>query len=111
MKKTTASAFDAQAFLDSAGIARKLVEYQRNATIFAQGDSSQPVMYIQQGGVKVSVVNEIGKEAIVAMLGPGYFFGEGCLGGQSVCIATATAMTPTVVLAIERDEMTRVLHA
>jgi CRP/FNR family cyclic AMP-dependent transcriptional regulator len=111
MKKIKPSVFDAQVFLDSAGVARKTVEYQRNATIFAQGDTSKHVMYIQQGGVKVSVANEIGKEAVVAILGPGDFFGEGCLGGQNLCIATATAMTATVVLAIERDEMTRVLHA
>ena len=68
-------------------------------------------MYIQEGGVKLSVVNEVGKEAVVAMLGPGDFFGEGCLAGQKISIATATAITPAVVLAIERDEMIRVLHA
>ena len=67
-------------------------------------------MYIQKGSVKISVVNEVGKEAVVAMLGPGDFFGEGCLAGQKICIATATAITPTVVLAIETAEMIRVLH-
>jgi len=110
MKQTKTSTFDAQAFLDSAGVARKVVEFQRNATIFAQGDSSKHVMYIQIGSVKLSVVNEVGKEAVVAMLGPGDFFGEGCLAGQKVCMGTATASTPTTVLAIERDEMIRVLH-
>jgi CRP-like cAMP-binding protein len=87
------------------------VEYQGKATIFAQGDSSKHVIYIQKGGVKLSVVNEVGREAVVAMLGPGDFFGEGCLSGQKICIGTATATTPTTVLAIERDEMVRVLHA
>jgi CRP-like cAMP-binding protein len=67
-------------------------------------------MYIRTGGVKLSVINEVGKEAVVAMLGPGDFFGEGCLAGQKVRIGTATATTPTTVLAIEKDEMTRVLH-
>jgi CRP/FNR family transcriptional regulator, cyclic AMP receptor protein len=67
-------------------------------------------MYIQQGGVKLSVVNGVGREAIVAMLGPGDFFGEGCLSGQKICMGSATAITPTTVLAIERDEMARVLH-
>jgi CRP/FNR family cyclic AMP-dependent transcriptional regulator len=67
-------------------------------------------MYIQAGGVKLSVVNEIGKEAVVAMLGAGDFFGEGCLAGQKVCMGTATATGPTTALAIERDEMIRVLH-
>jgi CRP/FNR family cyclic AMP-dependent transcriptional regulator len=111
MKQTKTFVFDAQAFLDSAGVARKVVEFQRKTTIFAQGNSSEHVMYIQKGGVKLSVVNEVGKEAIVAILGPGDFFGEGCLAGQKICIGTATATTPTTVLAIERDEMVRVLHA
>src|SRR5256885_12323811 len=67
-------------------------------------------MYIQEGGVKLTVVNETGKEAVVAILGPGDFFGEGCLAGQSVCMATATTIAPTTVLVIEKNEMIRVLH-
>jgi CRP/FNR family cyclic AMP-dependent transcriptional regulator len=110
MKKKRTPLFDAQVFLDSAGVARKVVEYQRKATIFAQGKSSRHVMYIQDGGVKLSVVNAVGKEAIVAMLGPGDFFGEVCLSGQKVSRATATALTPTTLLVIEKDEMVRVLH-
>jgi CRP-like cAMP-binding protein len=110
MKPAKTDAFDAQAFLDSTGAARKVVEFERNATIFAQGDTSLHVMYIQKGTVKLSVVNEVGKEAVVAMLGVGDFFGEGCLAGQKVCMGTATAITPTTVLAIGRDEMARVLH-
>jgi CRP/FNR family cyclic AMP-dependent transcriptional regulator len=110
MKQTKTPVFDAQAFLDSAGVARKVVEFHRNATIFTQGDSSKHVMYIQTGSVKLSVVNEVGKEAVVAMLGPGDFFGEGCLAGQNVCMGTATAITPTTVLVIEKEEMARVLH-
>jgi CRP/FNR family transcriptional regulator, cyclic AMP receptor protein len=110
MKRTKTSVFDAQAFLDSTGEARRVVEFHRKAVIFAQGNSSKHVMYIQKGGVKLSVVNELGKEAIVAILGPGDFFGEGCLAGQKICVGTATAISPTTVLAIERDEMVRVLH-
>jgi CRP/FNR family cyclic AMP-dependent transcriptional regulator len=68
-------------------------------------------MYIQEGGVKLTVVNETGKEAVVAILGPGDFFGEGCLAGQSNCMATATAIAPTTVLVIEKNEMMRVLHS
>ena len=102
LKKTKTSVFDPEAFLASTGLARKAVEYQRKATIFAQGDASKHVMYIQKGGVKLSVVNEVGKEAVVAMLGPGDFFGEGCLAGQKICIGTATAITPTTVLAIDK---------
>ena len=110
MKRAKRSVVDAQAFLDSTDAARKVVEFQKNETIFAQGDSFDHVMYIQKGGVKLSVVNEVGREAIVAMLGPGDFFGEGCLAGQKVCLGTATAIIPTTVLAIERNEMARVLH-
>jgi len=102
MKRTKTSVFDAQAFLDSTGEARRVVEFQRKAVIFAQGNSSKHVMYIQKGGVKLSVVNELGKEAIVAILGPGDFFGEGCLAGQKIWVGTATAISPTTVLANDR---------
>src|ERR1700682_2843364 len=104
-------AFDAQAFLDSAGVARKIVQYRRSQKIYSQGDPASSVMYIQSGGVKLSVVNEVGKEAVVGILGPGDFFGEGCMAGQRICMGTATAITPTAILDIEKDEMMRVLHA
>jgi CRP/FNR family cyclic AMP-dependent transcriptional regulator len=102
--------FNAQAFLNSAGVAKKVAEFRRKETIFSQGDLSKNVLYIQKGGVKLSVVNEVGKEAVVAILGPGDFFGEGCLAGQPVCMGTATAITPTHILFIEKNEMIRVLH-
>jgi CRP/FNR family cyclic AMP-dependent transcriptional regulator len=116
MKKRTAKNgsrkhdFDPQAFLDSAGLARRVVEFSRKETIFSQGDASESVMYIQKGGVKLSVVNELGREAVVAMLGPGDFFGEACLAGHAVRMGTATAITPSSLLVIEKDEMNRVLH-
>jgi CRP/FNR family cyclic AMP-dependent transcriptional regulator len=103
-------AFDVQAFLDSVGVARKIVEYRRSEKIYSQGDPAKGVKYIQKGGVKLSVVSEAGKEAVVAILGPGDFFGEGCLAGQPVCMATATTVTPTSILFIEKNEMIRVLH-
>jgi CRP/FNR family transcriptional regulator, cyclic AMP receptor protein len=103
-------AFDAQAFLDSAGVARKVVEYRRSQKIYSQGDPATSVIYIQKGGVKLSVVNEVGKEAVLAILGPGNFFGEGGMAGQSVRMGTATAVTPTTLLDIEKNEMMRVLH-
>jgi CRP/FNR family cyclic AMP-dependent transcriptional regulator len=78
--------------------------------VFAQGDPAKNVMYIQEGGVKLTVVNGTGKEAVVAILGPGDFFGEGCLAGQSICMATATAVVPTTVLVIAKNEMLRMLH-
>jgi CRP/FNR family transcriptional regulator, cyclic AMP receptor protein len=99
-----------QLFLESAGLGRKVSKFRAKETVFAQGDPATNVMYIQEGGVKLTVVNETGKEAVVAMLGAGDFFGEGCLAGQSICMATATAISPTTVLVIEKSEMTRVLH-
>jgi CRP-like cAMP-binding protein len=110
LKNVKVRVFDAQDFLDSTGVARKVVEYRRSQKIYSQGDPATSVIYIQKGGVKLSVVNEVGKEAVVAILNPGDFLGEGCLAGQTICMGTATAITPTVVLAIERDEMVRVLH-
>jgi CRP-like cAMP-binding protein len=103
-------AFDAQSFLDSAGLGRKVGKFRRKETVFAQGDPARNVMYIQEGGVKLTVVNETGKEAVVAVLGPGDFFGEGCLTGRSICKVTATTIASTTVLVIEKNEMIRVLH-
>jgi len=103
-------AFDVKLFLDSAGVGRKVVKFQGKETVFAQGDPAKNVLYIQEGGVKLTVINESGKEAVVAILGPGDFLGEGCLAGQSICMATATAIAPTTVLVIEKSEMIRVLH-
>jgi len=103
-------AFDVKLFLDSTGLGRKVGKFRGKETVFAQGDPAKNVMYIQEGGVKLTVVNETGKEAVVAILGPGDFFGEGCLAGQSICMATATAIAPTTVLVIEKNEMIRVLH-
>jgi CRP-like cAMP-binding protein len=87
------------------------VEYRSSEKIYSQGESSKDVLYIQKGGIKLSVVNEVGKEAVVAMLGPGDFFGEGGMAGQLVRMGTATAITPTTLLVIEKKEMIRVLHA
>ncbi|MHB8616538.1 MAG: Crp/Fnr family transcriptional regulator [Candidatus Acidiferrales bacterium] len=102
--------FDVQTFLDSAGVSKKVVEFRKKATVFAQGDPAKTVMYIQQGNVKLSVVNGIGKEAVVAVLGPGDFFGEGCLAGQPMRMGTATAITPATLLVIDKSEMNHVLH-
>jgi CRP/FNR family cyclic AMP-dependent transcriptional regulator len=104
-------AFNVQDFLDSAGVARTIVEFNRKEAVFSQGDACNSVMYIQKGGVKLSVVSASGKEAVVAILGPGDFLGEGGLVGQPLRMATATALTPTNVLVIETKEMVRVLHS
>jgi CRP/FNR family transcriptional regulator, cyclic AMP receptor protein len=103
--------FNAQAFLDTAGVSRKVSEYRRNECIYSQGDVAETVMYVQKGGVKLSVVNGSGKEAVVAMFGPTDFFGEGCMAGQTLRMGTTTAVTPTTLLVIQKDELLRVLHA
>jgi CRP-like cAMP-binding protein len=110
MKSKQKGPFNAQAFLDSAGIARKIVEYRRAEVIFTQGDPCEHVLYIQSGGVKLSVLSSAGREAVVAMLGPGEFFGEGCLAGQSVRVGSATATTDSAVLLVDKDQMVRLLH-
>jgi CRP-like cAMP-binding protein len=102
--------FNIQAFLDSTGVTRQILKFAKAAKIYGQGDPSKGVKYIQEGGVKLSVVNAAGKEGVVAILGPGDFFGEGCLAGQLVCMATAVAIEPTSILFIEKKEMMRVLH-
>jgi CRP/FNR family cyclic AMP-dependent transcriptional regulator len=104
------SAFSAQAFLDSAGITRRIVECQESQRIYSQGDPASTVLYIRKGSVRLSVVNPAGKEAVAAVLGPGDFFGEGGMAGQSVRVRTATAITSTTLLVIEKNEMIRVLH-
>jgi CRP/FNR family transcriptional regulator, cyclic AMP receptor protein len=109
-KSNTRRAFNAQVFLASPGVARKIVQYRRSEKIYTQGDPAMSVMYLQQGGVKLSVVSAVGKEAIVALLGPGDFLGEGCLTGLPFRTGTATAMTPTTILMIEKNEMIRIIH-
>ena len=103
-------AFNAQGFLDSAGVARTIKKLKGAEAVYTQGDAATSILYLQEGGVKLTVVNGVGKEAIVAILEPGDFFGEGCLAGQPVRMGTATAITPSTVLDIEKSEMFKVLH-
>jgi CRP-like cAMP-binding protein len=100
----------ARAMLDSTGLAGIIADYRRSDVIFAQGDPCEHVMYLQQGGVKLSVISKTGREAVVAMLGPGDFFGEGCLTGQPVRTGNATATTASSVRLIAKDEMMRLLR-
>jgi CRP/FNR family cyclic AMP-dependent transcriptional regulator len=102
--------FDVQAFLDTAGSSRKIIECRKGQKIYSQGDTAASVMYVQKGNVKLSVVNEVGKEAVLAILKPGDFFGEGSMAGQLVRKGTAMAITPTTLLVIDKAEMIRVLH-
>jgi CRP/FNR family transcriptional regulator, cyclic AMP receptor protein len=103
-------AFDALTFLNSAGITKKIVTYKPLAVVFSQGDPSDSVMYIQKGTIRLSVLSHAGKEAIVAMLGPGDFLGEGALAAQRVRMGTATAMSTTTVLIVPKKQMTQLLH-
>src|SRR4030095_7293837 len=103
-------AFDAKAFLESASAARRVVSYSKGKVVFSQGQPSDSVMYIHKGSIKISVLSRTGKEAVVAMLGPGDFFGEGALTGQPIRIATATATTQTTVLIIEKAAMLQLLR-
>jgi CRP/FNR family cyclic AMP-dependent transcriptional regulator len=109
-KKLGRASFDVQGFLDSSGVAKTIVRYGRGDTVFTQGQPCDHVMYIQSGGIKLSVLSKTGREAVVAMLGPGDFFGEGALAGQPLRMGSASAITPSVVLLIRKDKMIRLLH-
>jgi CRP/FNR family transcriptional regulator, cyclic AMP receptor protein len=103
MGRKSRPAFDLPGFLSSAGAARKVVEFRRKQRIFAQGDPANTVLYIQEGAVRLSVISASGKEAVVGMMGPGDFFGEGCLAGQSWRMGSATAL-------VQKKTMVRMLH-
>jgi CRP-like cAMP-binding protein len=102
--------FDAEAYLESTSPPRQVVRYRGGEVIFSQGDAGNDVRYVQKGAIKLSVLSRIGKEAVVAMLAPGDFFGEGALAGQSIRIGTATAVVASSVLIIEKEAMVRLLH-
>jgi len=106
----TRATFEVSAYLESAGPARRVVKYRRGEVVYAQGDAGDDIRYLQKGAIKLSVLSRIGKEAVVAMLVPGDFFGEGALAGQSVRIGTATAAVASSVLIIEKDAMLKLLH-
>jgi CRP/FNR family cyclic AMP-dependent transcriptional regulator len=96
--------------LDWTGVHTQRVEYEPDARIFAQGDPAASVMYVEQGTVRLSVLSHSGKEAVVAVLEAGHFFGEGCLASQHHRMATATAMAPSTILTVDKEEMVRQLH-
>jgi CRP/FNR family cyclic AMP-dependent transcriptional regulator len=102
--------FDLQAFLESGGVTGKVVERKTDDVIYSQGDPCDTVLYIRKGGVKLRVISHAGKEAIVAMLGPGDFFGEGALAGQPLRMATAVATSASVLLVVEKHKMLALLH-
>jgi CRP-like cAMP-binding protein len=104
------AAFNLHEFLESAGLTRRITRYARGAAVFSQGDAATDVFYLQQGSIKLSVLSRTGKEAVVAILGAGDFFGEGCLAGQPRRMATAHVLTPSTVLVVEKAEMLDLLH-
>lgn len=103
--------FDPRAMLDTVRLARTVGEFGRADSIFFQGEPADSVMYVQQGGVKFSVVHSSRHEAVVAIFGPGDFFGEGCLSAQPMRMGTAIAIAPTTIFVIDKNEMLRVLRA
>jgi len=109
-KAALARRFDSQSFLATVGAGRYMVKYQPNQVVFRQGDPADSVCYIKDGKIQITVVSEHGKEGVIAMLGAGEFFGEGCLAGQSLHMASATAMAESTVVKIEKATMVRVLH-
>jgi len=101
---------DVEAFLKAAGMSPRSVRFGTGAAVFAQGAQANSVFYVLEGGVKLSVLSSAGKEAVVAMLGPGDFFGEGCLAGQPLRMGTANAVMRTTLLRIAKRDMIRMLH-
>ena len=108
--KKVGVSFDPQAFLATVGAARTITQSQKDHSIFSAGDPSDAIFYVQEGRVKLTVTSKQGKEAVIAMLGPGDFFGEACLTGQAVRTATATSVTPCSILRIDKSAMRRVLE-
>jgi CRP-like cAMP-binding protein len=102
--------FDIEKYLHTAGVEREIAHYRKAQIIFSQGEESHSVFYLQQGGVKLTVMSSAGKEAVTALLYAGDFLGEGCIAGQALRVATATAMEATVAVVISKREMIRVIH-
>jgi CRP/FNR family cyclic AMP-dependent transcriptional regulator len=110
MKRERKRVFDPKAFLAKADGGRTISKYQKDQIVFSQGEPADSVFYIQQGKIKITVVSEQGKEAVVAILGTGDFFGEGCLTAQSLRMATVTAMMECEIMQLEKTAIIRVIH-
>src|SRR6478735_357117 len=108
--KTNQAAFDPKAFLAIVGEGKTILEFRKEQVVFTQGDAADMIFYIQKGQVKVVVISEQGKEAVVGIFGPGQFFSEGCMNGHSLRIATTTALEDCLVTAISKTAMIAVLH-
>jgi CRP/FNR family cyclic AMP-dependent transcriptional regulator len=110
LKPKRKAAFNAKSFLESDGLSKQIVKYAKGDLVFSQGDDCKSVLYVQAGAVKLSVLSKGGREAVVAMLGVGEFFGEGCLAGQAVRMGTATAVAASTILLVDKEEMIDLLH-
>jgi CRP-like cAMP-binding protein len=102
--------FDPKLFLAKVGKGRTISEYRKNQVVFSQGDPGDAIFYIHKGKVKLNIVSSAGKEAVIAILGPGDFLGEGCLAGRPLCLGTATAMSDCSIVRLEKLSTIRVLH-
>jgi CRP-like cAMP-binding protein len=110
MGKPAKNSFDAQVFLAKVGVGKSILEFKNGQNVFVQGDRADAVFYIQKGRIKLTVLSDLGKEAVVGLLGPGQFFGEGCLNGHKLRISTTTAMESCVITAITKTAMIAALH-
>jgi CRP/FNR family transcriptional regulator, cyclic AMP receptor protein len=110
MGNSAKSVFDAQDFLAKVGAGKSILEFEKNENVFVQGDIADTVFYIQKGKIKLTVISKHDKEAVVGILGPGQFFGEGCMNGHALRIATTTAMEDCVITSITKQAMTAALH-
>jgi CRP-like cAMP-binding protein len=110
MGNSAKSVFDAQDFLAKVGAGKSILEFEKNENVFVQGDIADAVFYIQKGKIKLTVISKHDKEAVVGILGPGQFFGEGCMNGHALRIATTTAMEDCVITSITKQAMTAALH-
>jgi CRP/FNR family cyclic AMP-dependent transcriptional regulator len=110
MKRKRQILFDPKLFLSKVNGGRTISDYRKNKIVYTQGSPADSVFYIQKGKTKVTVLSDQAKEAVVAILGPGDFFGEGCLGGQTVRFATVTALTECVIVRMEKSNIVRVIH-
>jgi CRP/FNR family transcriptional regulator, cyclic AMP receptor protein len=109
MEPSTLAPFDPKVFLGKVGKGRTLAAYKKDQVVFSQGDAADSLYFVQKGKIKISVVSARGKEAVIAILGTGAFFGEGCLAGQQVRMATARAITECSVMRLEKSAVVRVL--
>ena len=108
--KARRAAFDPKIFLADVGAGKTITRYRKGGVVFSQGDAADAVFYIQKGKVKLTVVSDLGKEAVIAILGPGHFFGEGCLNGHALRIATTTAIDECVITRIAKAAMFDTMH-